>query len=33
MEGGRTVLDGPAVAIAAERRVMEAYLGAGRDSS
>jgi branched-chain amino acid transport system ATP-binding protein len=33
MEGGRTVLDGPAVAIAAERRVMEAYLGGGRDGS
>jgi branched-chain amino acid transport system ATP-binding protein len=29
MEGGRMVLDGPAAEIAAERRVMEAYLGAG----
>ena len=30
MEGGRMVLDGTAPAIAAERRVMDAYLGGGR---
>jgi branched-chain amino acid transport system ATP-binding protein len=29
MEGGRTVLEGPAAEIAQERRVAEAYLGAG----
>jgi branched-chain amino acid transport system ATP-binding protein len=29
MEGGRTVLEGPAVEIAQERKVAEAYLGAG----